>query len=78
MDKISKARRSKNMAAIRSQDTKIEVLVSAELARKTYKFERNVKGMPGVPDFVFRKDHLVVFVHGCFVLPLKEMEFEGI
>lgn len=29
-------------------------------------YRKNVKGLPGKPDFLFTKSKVVVFVHGCF------------
>ena len=55
------------MAAIRShgnRDTELR-LVSILHAHRITGWRRNQK-LPGKPDFVFRKERLVVFVDGCF------------
>ncbi len=58
--------RSRMMAAIKSKDTKPEVLVRSFLHRAGFRFRNNVKDLPGRPDIVLPKYRTVVFVHGCF------------
>ena len=51
------AARSRTMRAIKSKGTSIEVLLARTLADRGMGFcRRNVRGMPGTPDFVF-EDH---------------------
>jgi DNA mismatch endonuclease (patch repair protein) len=66
MDKISVARRSANMRAIRSKDTKPEMAVRRLAHRMGYRFRINRKNLPGKPDMVFPSRHAVIFIHGCF------------
>lgn len=66
MDKISPARRSANMSAIRSSDTKPELLVRKLAHRCGYRFRLHRKDLPGKPDLVFPARKAVIFVHGCF------------
>lgn len=58
--------RSYNMSRIRGKDTKPERIMANLLERKRFKFESHVVGMPGKPDFVFRRRRKVIFVNGCF------------
>jgi DNA mismatch endonuclease (patch repair protein) len=66
MDTISKARRSANMAAIKSKDTRPEVTVRRFLFRHGLRFRLHSKTLPGKPDIVLPGRRVAVFVHGCF------------
>lgn len=58
--------RSKNMAAIKSKDTKPEQFIRSLLHRNGFRFRKNVSALPGSPDIVFRKYKAVIFINGCF------------
>ena len=58
--------RSKNMRAIRSKDTKPELLVRKGLHAAGFRFRLHKAGLPGKPDLVLKKYRTVIFVHGCF------------
>jgi DNA mismatch endonuclease (patch repair protein) len=58
--------RSKNMAAIRSKNTKPEIKVRKVLHSMGYRFRLHSKDLPGSPDIVLPKYKTVIFVHGCF------------
>ena len=62
------ATRSRNMSAIKSEDTKPEVRVRSYLHRCGLRFatRRTASRLPGKPDIVLPKWSAVVFVHGCF------------
>lgn len=66
VDKLTPARRSKNMAAIRSKDMLPELAVRRWLFARGYRYRIHGKGLPGRPDLVFPARKLVIFVHGCF------------
>ena len=66
MDRISKSRRSRNMAAIRSTDMKPEMVVRSLVHRMGYRYRLHAKDLPGKPDLVFRRRKKAIFVHGCF------------
>jgi len=66
MDKISVLRRSANMRAIRSKDTKPEMAVRRLAHRMGYRFRIHRKDLPGKPDMVFPGRRAVIFIHGCF------------
>jgi DNA mismatch endonuclease, patch repair protein len=67
MDIFSKEKRSIIMSAIKSKDTKPELLVF-EILTKNFKikFIKNYAKLPGKPDFVNKRYKIVIFVHGCF------------
>ena len=70
-DFLSKAKRSALMSKITGDNLKPETLLATALKEQSVWFERNVKELPGKPDFLVRLDpyhqvSLVVFVHGCF------------
>lgn len=58
--------RHKNMAAIKSRNTKPELTVSKALYSSGYRFKRNMKALPGSPDIVLPKFKACIFVNGCF------------
>lgn len=58
--------RSRNMAAIRSIDTKPEMLVRRYLHGMGWRYGLHNKKLPGSPDIVMRRFKTVIFVHGCF------------
>ena len=66
MDIVTPEQRSKNMAAIRSKDTKPEIYFRKLLFAKGYRYSLNSKKVPGHPDMYLRKYNTAVFVHGCF------------
>jgi len=57
--------RSRNMAAIRSRDTKPEIAVRKIVHALGYRFRLRSK-LPGRPDLVLARHRKVIFVHGCF------------
>lgn len=65
-DTVDKATRSRMMAAIRSTNTRPELLVRSALHRRGFRFRLHGKRLPGRPDLVFRRYRAVIFVHGCF------------
>ena len=66
MDKLSKLQRHANMAAIRSKDTKPEMIVRRGLWKRGFRYRLNHKRLPGHPDLVLRKYRTCIFVNGCF------------
>lgn len=66
-DKISRERRSRNMAAIRSRgNATTEGRMAAILRSRHIVGWRRHSNLQGKPDFTFRKQRVVVFTHGCF------------
>lgn len=66
MDKITKKTRSQVMAAIRSKNTKPEVLLRKALFASGFRFRIHVKTLPSAPDVVLPKYKSIILVHGCF------------
>ena len=66
MEKISKEKRSKIMSAIRSRNTRPEMLVRKYLFARGFRYRINHPRLPGHPDIVLRKYRTCIFVNGCF------------
>ena len=66
MDRHSVEQRHKNMAAIRSKDTKPEIIVRKGLWSRGFRYRLNSRRLPGHPDLVLRNFRTCIFVNGCF------------
>lgn len=66
VDTISSESRSRNMAAIRSRDTKPEIYLRKRLFAEGYRYRKNSKTVRGHPDIYLAKYHTVIFMNGCF------------
>lgn len=66
MDIKSPEERSRNMAAIRSKDTRPEIYFRKLLFAQGYRYSLNSSKIPGHPDIYLRKYNTAIFVHGCF------------
>jgi DNA mismatch endonuclease (patch repair protein) len=58
--------RSEIMAAVKSKNTRPELLVRRILFALGYRYRLHSATLPGHPDIVFSSRRKVVFVHGCF------------
>lgn len=66
-DHLSKAGRSRNMAAIKAKDTKPELALRAALRRAgAAGYRLHNKDLPGRPDISFTRWKVAVFVDGVF------------
>jgi DNA mismatch endonuclease (patch repair protein) len=66
-DHLSKAGRSRNMAAIRSKDTRPELAVRRALHGAGVRGWRcHLRGLPGKPDLAFTRWKVAVFIDGAF------------
>jgi len=65
-DVFSRRKRSQIMRAVRSQDTKPEMVVRKLAWRLGARYRLHVRRLPGCPDLVFATQRKVIFVHGCF------------
>jgi len=65
-DIYDKAKRSEIMSCVKHTRTAPEEEVGKLLRTLKIKYRRNVKSLPGQPDFVIRSNKTVIFVHGCF------------
>lgn len=57
---------SVRMAGVRQRDTKIERMVAIELRELGLHYRKNVKRLPGSPDFANSSRRWAIFVNGCF------------
>lgn len=53
MDKLTKEQRRKNMQAVKSKDSKIELILRNALWKKGYRYRKNYSKIEGKPDIVF-------------------------
>ena len=58
--------RSALMRRVRQTGTKAEDEVAVLLREFGLRFRRNVKSLPGSPDFANKTNQWAIFVHGCF------------
>ena len=57
---------SARMKLVKTKSTKPEIETSRVLRKLRVRFRRNVRSLPGTPDFVLPDHNVAVFVHGCF------------
>jgi DNA mismatch endonuclease (patch repair protein) len=65
-DVFTPEKRSAVMRAVKSKDTKPELLLRKALFRRGFRYRLNARDLPGSPDLVFPKHGAILFVHGCF------------
>ena len=66
MDIYSKNKRSNIMSRISGNNTKPEILVRKYLFSHGFRYRKNKKELPGKPDIVLSKYHVIIFINGCF------------
>lgn len=66
MDTMTAEERSRCMAAIKSGDTKPEMIVRRFLHARGFRYGLHNRKLPGSPDIVLRKHRTVIFINGCF------------
>lgn len=66
MDCMTSEQRSKNMKAIKSHDTKIEVILRKALWHKGIRYRKNFKVCSCKPDIVLTKYKIAIFCDGDF------------
>jgi DNA mismatch endonuclease, patch repair protein len=66
MDVLTKEQRRKNMQAIKSKNTKAEILLAKSLWRKGYRYRKNNNAVFGKPDLTFKKLKFAIFVDSEF------------
>lgn len=66
MDVHSKEQRSRNMRAIRSKNTKIEVILGKAMWSKGIRYRKNSKNVFGKPDFSIKKYKIAIFCDSEF------------
>ena len=65
-DVVDKATRSRMMSGIRGKNTLPELQVRSLLHRAGFRFQLHRRDLPGKPDLVLPKYHMIIFVNGCF------------
>lgn len=66
MDCMTKEQRTKNMQAIKSKDTKIELILRKALWNKGVRYRKNFKIYDCSPDIVITKYKIAIFCDGDF------------
>lgn len=66
MDRLSPEQRHKNMQAIKSKDSEIELLLRQELWARGLRYRKNVKTVYGHPDIAFIGKKVAVFCDSEF------------
>ena len=66
MDVHDTETRSRNMKAIKSRDTKPEMVVRRLLHQHGYRYRVSPAYLPGKPDIWLAKWNTVIFINGCF------------
>lgn len=61
MDDLTPEQRRKNMQAIRSKDTSIEIALRTALWHRGIRYRKNYKQLPGKPDIAITKHRIAVF-----------------
>lgn len=81
---IVEAHHSYRLSRVRSKNTRPERVVRSILHRMGYRYRCHAKQLPGIPDLLFTKRRVALFVHGCFwhrhncgraSVPLRRTEF---
>lgn len=65
-DHVTDAKRSALMRRVRQRGTRAEEEVGAVLRSLGLCYRRNVRSLPGSPDFANKRKKWAIFVNGCF------------
>lgn len=66
MDKLTPEQRHRNMKAIKNKDSDIEIILRKELWARGLRYRKNVSGIKGKPDIVFKRKKVAVFCDSEF------------
>jgi DNA mismatch endonuclease Vsr len=66
VDKLTKEQRRKNMQAVKSKDSKIELAFGKALWNRGFRYRKNDKSVFGKPDFTLKKYKIAIFIDGEF------------
>ena len=66
VDKVTKEKRSRIMAAVHNKDTGTELVVRRFLWSQGIRYRLHPTYLTGKPDIVIPRCRLAIFVHGCF------------
>ena len=65
-DTVSKKKRSEIMSAVRSKDTKMEIVFRKAIWRKGFRYSKNSSKYFGKPDIILKKHKTAIFLDSCF------------
>lgn len=66
MNTLTPEQRHKNMSAIHSKDTSIEIILRKALWHRGYRYRKNYTLLPGKPDIVMTKYRIAIFCDSEF------------
>lgn len=66
MDNLTPDDRRRAMQAVKSRNTRPEMIVRKRAHTLGLRFRLHRKDLPGTPDLAFPKYRVAMFVHGCF------------
>ena len=66
VDNHTPEQRRRNMQAIKSKDTSIEMMLRKELWSRGLRYQKNVSSLPGKPDIVFKGRRVAIFCDSEF------------
>ena len=66
MDDLTPEQRRKNMQAIKSKDTSIELSLRKALWKEGIRYRKNYRELPGKPDIVITKHRIAIFCDSDF------------
>ena len=66
VDNLTTEQRHKNMKAIRSQDTSIELILRKALYHRGFRYRKNFRALPGTPDIAITKYRIAIFCDSEF------------
>jgi len=66
MDVLTPEQRRRTMAAVKSENTRPEIIVRQLLHAAGFRFRLHRKDLIGKPDIVLPRYRTIIFVHGCF------------
>lgn len=65
-DRVTPAKRSEIMRAVKGKNTKPEMIVRSAAHRLGLRFRLHDQSLPGKPDLVLARWKTVIFVNGCY------------
>ena len=66
MDKLTQDQRRKNMQAVRSKDSRMELRLRKALWHKGYRYRKNYSQLEGKPDILLSKHRIAIFCDSEF------------
>lgn len=66
MDRLTREQRKKNMQAVKSKDSEIELKLRKALWAKNFRYRKNYTELPGKPDIVLTKYKVAIFCDSEF------------